>query len=159
MNRKVNFSELSSDLFKKLYDLGMATKASPLGATILDLVNIRVSQINGCAFCLDMHSKQAKMHGERELRLYHVAIWRESPLFSEKEKACLEWSEAVTLLGPKGISDEVFQSVSKHLTEKEISDLTYAIGVINFFNRLNVSFPSVPGSMDEYLGLAKAGLK
>jgi len=159
MNRRFNYMEHSPALIKKLVDLGMATKEGSLGPAILDLVNIRASQLNGCAFCLDMHSKEAKIHGERELRLYHVPVWRESPLFSAKEKACLEWTEAVTQLNGGGIPDEVFQGVGEHLSEQEMSDLTFAIGVINVFNRLNVGSQTPPGSMDEYLGLTKAGLK
>jgi AhpD family alkylhydroperoxidase len=159
MDRRINYQEHSPALIKKLVDLGMATRAGSLGAAILDLVNIRASQLNGCAFCLDMHSKEAKIHGERELRLYHVPVWRESPLFSTKEKACLEWTEAVTLLDGDGIPDETFERVREHLSAQEMSDLTFAIGVINVFNRLNVSSQTPPGSMDEYLGLTKAGLK
>jgi AhpD family alkylhydroperoxidase len=159
MDRGINYQEHSPALIKKLVDLGMATKAGSLSAAILDLVNIRASQLNGCAFCLDMHSKEAKMHGERELRLYHVPVWRESPLFSAKEKACLEWTEAVTQLDGHGIPDEIFQSVREHLSEPEMSDLTFAIGVINVFNRLNVSSPTPPGLLDEQFGLTKSGLK
>jgi AhpD family alkylhydroperoxidase len=158
MNRKINHAEQSPALFKKLLDLGMATHESSLPRNILDLVNIRASQMNGCSFCLDMHVKEAKIHGERELRLYHIPIFRESPLFSAKEKAILEWTEEVTKPSAHGISDEIFNRVREQLSEKEMSDLTYAIGVINFFNRLNISFPTVPGSLDQYFGLNKAGL-
>jgi AhpD family alkylhydroperoxidase len=139
--------------------MGMNSKQSPLGATILNLVNVRVSQINGCAFCLDMHAKEAKLAGERELRLYHVAIWHESPLFSAKERAALMWAEAVTQLDGHGIPDSVYEQARAELSEKEISDLTFAIGIINFFNRLNIGFPNTPGSLDKMFGLDKAGLK
>jgi AhpD family alkylhydroperoxidase len=159
MDRRINYMEHSPSLLKKLAGLGMATKEGSLSAAILDLVNIRASQLNGCAFCLDMHSKEAKIHGERELRLYHVPVWRESPLFSAKEKACLEWTETVTQLNGRGIPDEIFQRVREHLSEQEMSDLTFAIGVINVFNRLNVSSPAQPGSLDEQFGLTKAGLE
>ncbi len=159
MNRKINYNELSGKLVKQLIALGMATKEESLPKGLLDLVNIRASQLNGCAFCVDMHSKEAKIHGERELRLYHLTIWRESPLFSAQERAALEWTEAVTKLGEHGISDEVFQRVREHFSEKEMSDLTMAIGVINVFNRLNVSFPVTPGALDTLFGLDKAGLK
>jgi len=106
-----------------------------------------------------MHVKEARLHGGRELRLYHVPIWRESTLFSDRERACLEWTEVVTLPDGRIVPDDLSDSVRKHLSEKELTDLTFAIGVINFFNRINVSFPSVPGAMDEYPGLSKAGLK
>jgi AhpD family alkylhydroperoxidase len=159
MDRRINYNEHSPTLIKKLVDLGMVTKAGSLSAAILDLVNIRCSQLNGCASCLDMHSKEAKTHGERELRLYHLPVWRESLLFSAKEKACLEWTETVTLLDGHGIPDEAFERVREHLSAQEMSDLTFAIGVINFFNRLNVSSPTPPGSLDEQFGFTKAGLK
>jgi len=105
-----------------------------------------------------MHCKEAKIHGEHELRLYHIAIWRESNLFSETERAVLEWTEAVTKLSEHGVSDEIYNRVRAHLSETQISELTYAIGLINMWNRLNISFRSVPGSFDDQLGLKKAGL-
>ncbi|HEX3718827.1 MAG TPA: carboxymuconolactone decarboxylase family protein [Verrucomicrobiae bacterium] len=158
MSQRLNFYQQSPELTKKLLDLSQASKNSSLGNTLLDLVNIRASQLNGCAFCLDMHSKEAKIHNERELRIYHIPIWRESTLFSETERAALEWTEAVTKLSEHGVSDEVYNRVRSHLSEKQISELTFAIAVINAWNRLSISFKSVPGSADEMLGLTKAGL-
>ena len=158
MSQRLNYYEQSPELSKKLYELGQAVKKSSLGDTLIDLINIRASQINGCGFCLDMHCKEAKIHGEHELRVYHVPIWRESTLFSEKEKAALEWTEAVTKISPEGISDEVYDRVRAHLSETEISELTFAVAVINAWNRLNISLQTVPGSFDEQLGLMKAGL-
>jgi alkylhydroperoxidase family enzyme len=105
-----------------------------------------------------MHCKEAKIHGEWELRIYHVPIWRESPLFSEAEKAALEWTETVTRLSEHGVDDEVYDRVRAKFSETQISELTFAIGVINLWNRLNISFRTVPGSADEMLGLTKAGL-
>jgi len=158
MSQRLNYAEQSPQLSKKLLELSHALKTSSLGDTIVDLVNIRASQINGCAFCLDMHVKEAKIHGEKELRLYHVPIWRESTLFSDKERAALEWTEAVTRITPDGVSDEVYKRVRAHFDEKEISELTFAVGVINLWNRLSIPFRIVPGSADEMLGLTKAGL-
>ena len=158
MNPRFNYFELSPELSHKLFDLAKTLAGGSLGNTVLDLVNIRASQINGCAFCLDMHSKEAKIHGERELRLYHIPIWRESPLFSERERAALEWTEALTHLGTDGVSDELYEKVKAQFNEKELSELTYAVGIINLWNRLNVSSRPVPGSADEMLGLTKAGL-
>src|ERR1700754_3308971 len=103
MNRHINTHELSSVLMKKLIDLGMASKEQSLEKGLLDLVNLRASQINGCAFCLDMHSKQAKLAGERELRLYALPAWRESNLYDPRERAALELTEAVTKLGEHGV--------------------------------------------------------
>jgi AhpD family alkylhydroperoxidase len=158
MSQRLNYFEQSPNLSQKLYDLAGAVKKSSLGDTLIDLVNIRASQINGCAMCLDMHVKEAKIHGERELRLYHVPIWRESTLFSDKERAALEWTEAVTKITPEGVSDEVYDRLRAHFSETQISELTFAVGVINLWNRLNISFRIVPGSYDEMLGLTKAGL-
>jgi AhpD family alkylhydroperoxidase len=121
-------------------------------------VNIRTSQINGCAFCVDMHSKEAKIHGERELRLYHVAIWRESNLFDARERAALEWAEALTQLPPHGVPDAVYDSVRAVFSERELSDLSYSVMAINGWNRLSIGFRSVPGSRDALYGLTKAGL-
>lgn len=160
MKKRINYMEKSLVLGKMLSDLNMESKESSLGHGIIDLVNLRVSQINGCAFCVDMHSKEAKIHGERELRLYHVSVWKESPLFSEKERAALEWAESVTSINLQGVSDEVYERVRKHLSDSELSDLTFIVGIINFWNFLNVSLANrVPGDLDQLFGLDKAGLK
>ena len=159
MSQRLDYYTASPDLSKKLFELSGAVKKGSLGNTLLDLVNIRASQLNGCALCLDMHCKEAKIHGERELRIYHVPIWRESPLFSDAEKAALEWTEAVTRLSDHGVDDQVYDRVRAQFSEDQISELTFAIGVINLWNRLNISFRTVPGSADEMLGLTKAGLK
>ena len=108
MSQRLNYFEKSPALSQKLFALAAEVKKGSLGDTLIDLVNIRASQINGCAFCLDMHCKEAKIHGEQELRIYHIPIWRESTLFSETERAALEWTEAVTKLSEYGISDEVY---------------------------------------------------
>lgn len=158
MNPRLNCFELSPELSQKLFQFSQMVASGSLGKTLLDLLNIRASQINGCAFCLDMHCKEARIHGEHELRLYHVAIWRESPLFSMKERAALEWTEAITVLPKDGISDSIYENVRGHFSEEEIVELTFAIGIINIWNRLNISFKTVPGSSDEVLGLTKAGL-
>jgi len=159
MSQRLDYYSTSPSLSKKLFELSQAVKEGSLGNTLLDLVNIRASQLNGCALCLDMHCKEAKIHGERELRIYHIPIWRESTLFSDTERAALEWTEAVTKLNVHGVSAEVYDRVRLQLSETQISELTFAIGVINLWNRLNISFRTVPGSADEMLGLTKAGLK
>ena len=159
MSQRLNYFDQSSELTGKLFEFGQTLKKGSLGNTLLDLVNIRASQLNGCALCLDMHCKEAKIHGERELRIYHIPIWRESPLFSEAEKAALEWTEVVTRLSEHGVGDEVYNRVRAQFSATQISELTFAIGVINLWNRLNISFRTVPGSADEMLGLTKAGLK
>lgn len=159
MGPRMNYFETSAKLSHKLVELGQLIGQGCLGLTIIDLVNIRASQLNGCAFCLDMHVKEAKIHGERELRLYHVAIWRESNLFNEKERACFELTEALTKLPEHGITNQLYEQVSKHLTELEISELAFAIGSINLWNRLNAAFLPTPGILDSTFGLTKANLK
>jgi AhpD family alkylhydroperoxidase len=157
MSQRINYNQHSPELIKKLLELSQLNAQGSLGPTLTDLVHIRASQLNGCAFCLDMHVKEAKIHGERELRLHHLTIWRESPLFSDKERAALEWTEALTKLGAH-IPDSVYEQAHAHLSEKEMADLTFAIGIINFWNRLNIGSPTTPGSLDTMLGLAHAGL-
>lgn len=158
MSERVNYFEQSPALSKKLIDLGQALRKGSLGDRLIDLVNIRASQINGCGFCLDMHCKEAKIHGENELRLYHVPIWRESPLFTDEEKAVLEWTEALTRITPEGVPDDVYDRLRAHFSDTQIAELTIAVGLINLWNRLNISMQPVPGSFDEMLGLTKAGL-
>ena len=159
MSPRLDYSKTAPALLKNVFELSEAVTKSSLGNTLLDLVNIRGSQLNGCAFCLDMHSKEAKIHGERELRIYHIPIWRESPLFSDAEKAALEWTEALTKIGPEGVSDAVYERARAHFSEVQLSELSFAVGVINLWNRLNIGFRNVPGSADEMLGLTKSGLK
>lgn len=155
---RASYAEQSPDLVKKLMALAMATRESTIEETIHDLVSIRASQMNGCTFCVDMHSKEAKIHGERELRLYHLAAWRDSTLFLPRERAALAWTEALTKLPEQGVPDEIYDRVRTQLSEKEISDLTFVIVTINAWNRLSVGFKSVPGSADTSFGLDKAGL-
>jgi AhpD family alkylhydroperoxidase len=155
---RVNYFEQSPELVKKLTELQLATRASAIEESIRDLVAIRASQINGCAFCLDMHVKQAKIHGERELRLYHLASWRDSTLFAPRERAALAWTEVLTRLPEQGVADEIYDRVRTQLSEKEISDLAVIVAIINSWNRLNIGFKTVPGSLDTKYGLDKAAL-
>ncbi|QRY64904.1 carboxymuconolactone decarboxylase family protein (plasmid) [Ensifer sp. PDNC004] len=158
MTQRLNYAQQSPEFFKKISDFSLSLKDSVIEQAIRDLVNLRASQINGCAFCVDMHVKEAKIHGESELRLYHVAIWRESNLFAPRERAALAWTEALTKLPEGGVSDELYERVRGQLSEKEISDLTFSIMAINAWNRVSVAFKSVPGSADKLYGLDKAGL-
>jgi AhpD family alkylhydroperoxidase len=158
MSQRINYVQQSPSLVQKLAELGQACHSASIEHALIDLINVRASQINGCAFCVDMHVKEAKIRGERELRLHHVVIWRESPLFSARERAALEWTEAVTKLGPNGVPDSIFEQTRAHFSEKELSDLTFVVLVINAWNRLAVPFRSVPGSADRQFGIDKAGL-
>lgn len=158
MTQRLNYAQQSPELFKKFMEFSMALKNSVIEDRVHDLVQIRASQINGCAFCLDMHVKEAKIHGETELRLYHIAIWRESNLFVPRERAALAWTEALTKLPEGGVSDEIYERVRGQLSEKEISDLTFLVMAINAWNRASIAFKAVPGSADKAYGLDKAGL-
>lgn len=159
MSQRLNYFQQSPELSKKLMELSALFQKTTIEQHIRELVEIRASQLNGCAFCVDMHIKQAKIHGERELRLHHVAIWRESTLFAPRERAALAWTEAVTQLGAHGVPDDIYEPVLTQFSEKELSDLTFQIGTINTWNRLNVAFRTVPGSSDKMFGLDKAGLE
>lgn len=159
MTQRIDYMQQSPELFKKFLAFNLAIKDAAIETPIADLVSIRASQINGCGFCLDMHVKQAKLHGERELRLHHVAIWRESTLFAPRERAALAWTEALTTLPALGVPDEIYERVRGQLSEKELSDLTFLVMAINAWNRVNVGFRTVPGSYDAAFGLDKAGLQ
>ncbi|MBY5407366.1 carboxymuconolactone decarboxylase family protein [Rhizobium leguminosarum] len=158
MTQRMNYAQQSPELFKKFMEFSMALKSSVIDEKLQALVEIRASQINGCGFCLDMHVKQAKILGETELRLYHIAIWRESTLFIPRERAALAWTEALTKLPEGGVPDEIYERVRGQLSEKEISDLTFVVMAINAWNRVNVGFKTVPGAADKAYGLDKAGL-
>ncbi|UDM52708.1 carboxymuconolactone decarboxylase family protein [Cupriavidus sp. MP-37] len=159
MTQRLNYFQQSPELSKKLMELNSLFQGTTIEQHIRELVEIRASQLNGCAFCVDMHIKMAKIHGERELRLHHVAIWRESPLFSPRERAALAWTEALTQLPAHGVPDDVYERVRTQYSEKELSDLTFLVGAINTWNRLNVAFRIVPGSSDKAFGLDKANLE
>ena len=158
MSPRINYAQQSPDLFKAFMEFSLALMKSVIEPSIHDLVQIRASQLNGCAFCVDMHVKEATIHGERPLRLHHVAIWRESTLFAPRERAALAWTEALTELTEGGVPDELYERVRGQFSEKELSDLTFSIMAINGWNRVGIAFKSVPGSADKAYGLDKAGL-
>ena len=158
MTQRINYFHQSPELAKKFIELSNLPKDCAIEEPIRDLVNIRASQINGCGFCLDMHVKEATIHGERALRLHHVAIWRESTLFSPRERAALAWTEVLTTLPEHGVPDDVYDRVRGQFSEKELSDLTFEVMAINAWNRANVAFKFVPGSSDKAFGLDKANL-
>jgi AhpD family alkylhydroperoxidase len=158
MTQRINYMQQSPELFKKFVAFGLAVKETGIETSICELVSLRASQMNGCGFCVDMHVKEAKIHGERELRLHHVAIWRESTLFSPRERAALAWTEVLTRIPEHGVPDELYARVREQFSEKELSDLTYAIMAINGWNRANVAFQTVPGSSDKAFGLDKSNL-
>lgn len=158
MTARLDSAETSSPLYKKYLAASLALAETSLSQTLRDLVNIRASQINGCAFCVDMHIKEATIHGERPLRLHHIAIWRESPLFDARERAALAWTEIVTKLPADGVSDQAYAAVREQFDETATAELTFAVLLINGWNRLSIAFRSEPGSRDALYGLTKAGL-
>lgn len=158
MTQRINFAKESADITKRFVEFVAATKENAVEESIRDLVNVRIAQINNCTFCLDMHIKQAKIHGERDLRLYHLASWRESTLFAPRERAALAWAEVLTRLSELGVADDIYERVRTQLSEKEISDLTFVVMAANAWTRVNAGFKTVPGSSDAMLGLDKAGL-
>ncbi len=158
MTQRLDYARQAPELFKKYLDFSLALKKTGLALALLDLVTLRASQLNGCAFCVDMHVKEATMHGERALRLHHVAIWRESPLFSPRERAALAWVELLTHLPAHGVPEADFLAVREHFNEEEMAALSFAIVAINGWNRLSIGFAVVPGSQDAQYGLDKSGL-
>ncbi|MHA6205633.1 carboxymuconolactone decarboxylase family protein [Dyella soli] len=158
MTQRIDYLQQSPELFKKLVALSTLATQSSVEKSTCHLVEIRASQINGCAFCLDMHVKQAVIDGERPLRLLNLPAWRESTLFSDRERAAMAWTEALTQLPPHGVPDDIYELVRAQFSEKELTDLTYAVMSINAWNRINVAFRAVPGVLDKAYGLDKAGL-
>lgn len=153
---RLHYSQYATATYQALLALEASLK---LDNPLKDLIKIRVSQINGCVFCVDMHVKEAKLHGERELRLYHLPVWRESALFSDKERAALQWAETLTRLADHHVSDADYAAVRAHFDEEELVALTHVINTINTWNRLNAAFATPAGGMDNIMGLDKAGLK
>ena len=128
-----------------LYGLGRYVEQCGLEPSLLELVKLRASQINGCAMCIDMHTKDARARGETEQRLYLLDAWRETPFYTDRERAALLWTEAVTDIARDRVPDEVFEVVRPWFSEAELVDLTMAVVAINSWNRFNVALRSVPG--------------
>jgi AhpD family alkylhydroperoxidase len=146
MKERLDFKTASPDAYKAMAAVESHVRQSGLERALLELVKTRVSQINGCAYCLDMHTKEARAHGESEQRLYLLSAWREAPFYSERERAALAWAEAVTRISGDAVSDELFADVRRQFDEKSLVDLTLAIVAINGWNRLAIPFGSEPGS-------------
>ncbi len=140
------YNRVAREGIQAFLQLDRYVKQSGLDAGLLDLIRTRVSEINGCAYCIDMHTKDARTRGETEQRLYELPAWRETPFYTDRERAALAWAEAVTLLPANSISDELFQQARREFSEKELVDLTLAVIAINGWNRLAVPFRTVPGS-------------
>lgn len=136
----MSFYEHGQGAMKAMYGLGGYLAKSPVDKNLLNLIYFRVSQINGCAFCLDMHSKDLRLAGETEQRLYVLDAWRETPLYTERERAALAWSEAVTKIPGGHVPDEIYKAAKTQFSEAELVDLTIAVITINAYNRINIAF-------------------
>lgn len=140
METRINLMEKGKDALKALYGLGAYLEKSPVEDSLLNLIFFRVSQINGCAYCLDMHAKDLRAEGESEQRLYVMDAWREAPFYTERERAAFLWAEAVTELTAGQVPDQVYTEVRKQFSEEETVALTMAVIAINSYNRLNIAF-------------------
>ena len=146
MKPRMNYYQAAPETIKALLAIEDVIKASGLELSLIELVKTRASQINGCAFCINMHTADARKNGETEQRLYLLNAWRESPLYTERERAALAWTEALTLITEGHVPDEVYEQARAQFSEEELANLTLAIVAINGANRLNIAFRTVPGS-------------
>ena len=143
MKTRLQYFAKAPALLKEVTALNKAVDECGLERGLLHLIKLRASQINGCSYCVDLHSREARHDGESEQRLYLVAAWKESPLFSDRERAAFAWVEAVTKIADTGVSDELYEATLKHFSEEELTKLTVAVGMINIWNRLSVSFHTI----------------
>jgi len=146
MTQRADIMSLVPGAYKAMAGLEMYVRGCGLEPSLLELVKIRASQINGCAFCLDMHTKDARHRGETEQRLYCLSAWRDTPFYTDRELAALEWTEAVTLISESDVPDDLYQRARSQFTETELANLTLAIVAINGWNRISISFRAEPGS-------------
>ncbi len=158
MKPRLSYGKVSPGVHDAMLGLEKYVDSTGLEPGLLNLIKIRASQINGCAWCLDMHAKDARALGETEQRIYSLSAWRETPFYTPRERAALGWTEAVTLVA-EGVADEVFEEAREHFSEKELVDLTMAVVAINGWNRFNVAFRSVPGDYQPPPSLLARGRK
>lgn len=142
----MEYFKVDPKALKGMLEMEKYLAQSGLDKTILELVKMRASQINGCAYCIDMHSKDARLAGETEQRLYGLSAWRETPFYSEKERAALAWTESLTLIAGNEVSDKLYKNVKNYFEEKELLALTIAIVAINGWNRLAIGFGTLTGT-------------
>lgn len=146
MQSRIDLQKLGAGAYKAMLGLEEYVHKSRLEESLIELVKMRASQINGCAYCLDMHSKDARAKGESEQRLYCLNAWREAPFYTDRERAALAWTEALTLISEGQAPDEVWEEVKQRFSEQELVDLTIAVIAINGWNRLAIGFRAVAGS-------------
>jgi AhpD family alkylhydroperoxidase len=145
MKSRIDLMRVNPGVMQAMLGLERQVHQAGLEPALLELVRMRASQINGCAYCLDMHSKDARANGETEQRLYGLDAWRETPYYSARERAALEWTEALTLVAESHVPDDVFERVREQFSEDELVHLSLAVVAINGWNRLNVAARTVPG--------------
>ncbi|GGA79935.1 alkyl hydroperoxide reductase AhpD [Brucella endophytica] len=143
MQQRMKYYNVAPQLMQAMLDLEEKVKTSGLDETIRHLVKIRASQINGCAYCIHMHTGEARAHGETEERIYLLDGWRESPLYTDRERAALAWTEALTLVAQTRAPDDVYEALKAQFSDEEIVKLTFAITTINAWNRISVGFRSI----------------
>lgn len=148
MKQRINFTEKGRDALKSLYGISRHLSESTIEKKLFELLYFRVSQINGCAFCLDMHSKDLLAKGESVQRLFVLDAWREAPFYTDKERAALAWAEALTKLDGGMVPDEVYERAAQHFSEAELVDLTLAVTTINTYNRFNIAFGAPVGTYE-----------
>ena len=145
MEERIHYMKVSAGAYHALFELEKYLRGCGLEESLLNLIKLRASQINGCAYCLDMHWKDLRSVGESEQRLYSLDAWKESPYYSGRERAALSWTEAVTRVSETRMPDEVYEEAKKHFSEKELADLTVAAAAINAWNRLAIAGRISPG--------------
>lgn len=145
---RLNYSKIAPESMKGLLEIEKYVADSGLDRTLFELVKTRASQINGCAYCIDMHTKDARSQGETEQRLYGLSAWREAPFYSESERAALAWTEALTLIAENEVSDSLYQKVKEHFDDQTLMALTMAIVAINGWNRLAIAFRTEVGNYE-----------
>lgn len=146
MTPRIQYGKVAPEGLRAMRGLENYVRQCGLEDSLLELVKLRASQINGCAYCIDMHTRDARAQGEHEQRLYALVAWQETPFFTERERAALAWTEAVTKISEGHVADSIYEHARRHFNEKELVDLTLAIVAINGWNRLAISFRTVPGS-------------
>lgn len=146
MEPRINLLKEAPSVFQALLDFSNSLTKSGLDKSLVDLISLRASQINGCAYCIDMHWKDLRAAGESEQRLYGLDAWEESPYYTDRERAALAWTEAVTNVREGHVPDEVYEQVRRSFSEKELAELTLAVVAINGWNRLNIGLRTVPGN-------------
>lgn len=148
MAARIDYEKVAPEAVQTMLKLEAYVRASGLERSLLELVRLRASQMNGCAYCVDMHTKDAREQGETEQRLYAVSVWQDAPFFTERERAALAWTEAVTWVSWQHVPDNIYQAARQHFNEKELVDLTMAVIAINGWNRLSISFRREAGTYE-----------